>query len=76
MAIPTYDQFIEPLLRFLSGKPHGVSTSEAYAALADVVGLTEDEREQLFPGRRQPVYQNRIGWAHERLKRAGLSQSR
>ena len=76
MAIPTYDQFIEPLLRFLSSKPQGVSTSEVYAALADAVGLTDDEREQLLPSRRQPVYQNRIGWAHDRLKRAGLSQSR
>ena len=76
MAIPTYDQFIEPLLRFLSSKPQGVSTSEVYAALADAVGLTDDEREQLLPSRRQPVYQNRIGWAHDRLKRAGMSQSR
>jgi hypothetical protein len=76
MAIPTYDQLIEPLLRFLGGKPRGVSTSEVYAALADSVGLTDDEREQLLPSRRQPVYQNRIGWAHDRLKRAGLSQSR
>ncbi|MGB5697950.1 MAG: restriction endonuclease [Polyangiales bacterium] len=76
MAIPTYDQFIEPLLRFLGSKPQGVSTSEVYAALADSVSLTDDEREQLLPSRRQPVYQNRIGWAHDRLKRAGLSQSR
>jgi len=76
MAIPTYDQFIEPLLRFLGSKPQGVSTSEVYVALADSVGLTDDEREQLLPSRRQPVYQNRIGWAHDRLKRAGLSQSR
>lgn len=76
MAIPTYDQFIEPLLRFLNEKPKGVSTSEVYAALANSVDLTDEERDQLLPSRRQPVYQNRIGWAHDRLKRAGLSQSR
>jgi restriction system protein len=76
MAIPTYDRFIEPLLRFLNDKPQGVSTSEVYAALADSVDLTDEERDQLLPSRRQPVYQNRIGWAHDRLKRAGLSQSR
>ena len=75
MAIPTYDQFIEPLLRYLSSKPQGVRTSEVYAALADAVDLTDDERAQLLPSRRQPVHQNRIGWAHDRLKRAGLSQS-
>jgi restriction system protein len=75
MAIPTYDQFIEPLLRFLGGRPEGAKTSEVYAALADAVGLTDDERAQLLPSRRQPVHQNRIGWAHDRLKRAGLSES-
>ena len=77
MAIPTYDQFIEPLLRFLSSKPEGARTSEVYAALADAVGLTDDERDDRLPSAsRQPRYQNRIGWAHDRLKRAGLSGSR
>ncbi len=75
MAIPTYDQFIEPLLRFLAQKHDGVSTAETYNAMANEVSLSEAEREQLLPSRRQPVYQNRIGWAHDRLKRAGLSQS-
>ena len=46
MAIPTYDQFIEPLLRYLCDKPEGASTSEVYAALADAVGLTDDERDE------------------------------
>ena len=45
MAIPTYDQFIEPLLRFLSSRPDGAETSEAYTALADAVGLTAEERD-------------------------------
>lgn len=75
MAIPTYDQFIEPLLRFLAQSPDGVSTAATYHAVADQVGLPEVERDELLPSRRQPVYQNRIGWAHDRLKRAGLSQS-
>jgi restriction system protein len=75
MPIPTFDQFIEPLLRFLVTKPQGAQTSEAYAALADAAGLTDDERKELLPSRVQPRYQNRIGWAHNRLKRARLSQS-
>jgi restriction system protein len=41
MPVPTYDQFIEPLL----------------------------------PSGAQPIYRNRAGWAHDRLKRAGLSSS-
>ncbi len=41
MPVPTYDQFIEPLL----------------------------------PSGAQPIDRNRAGWAHDRLKRAGLSSS-
>ena len=75
MAIPTYDQFIEPLLWLLGSRPDGAKTSDVYAALADAVGLTDEERKELLPSRVQPRYQNRIGWAHNRLKRARLSQS-
>ena len=52
MAIPTYDQFIEPLLRFLGTRPDGAKTSEVYAALADAVGLTDEERDDRLPSRR------------------------
>ena len=75
MAIPTYDQFIEPLLRFLASRPQGVKTSEVYTALADQAGLTDEELQERLPSRVQPRYQNRIGWANDRLKRAGLSHS-
>ena len=75
MAIPTYDRFIEPLLRFLASRPDGVSTRDVYPALADVVGLTDAERDVLLPSGRQRVYRNRIGWAQDRLKRARLSRS-
>ena len=75
MAIPTFDQFIDPLLRFLADKREPVQTKEVYAALAERVGLSPDDRSELLPSRVQPVYQNRIGWAHDRLKRAGYSES-
>jgi restriction system protein len=75
MPIPTYDQFIEPLLRFLAAHPIGVQNSTVFAALAERVGLTEAERLERLPSGRQAVFHNRIGWAHDRLKRAGLSVS-
>lgn len=75
MAIPTFDQFIEPLLRFLSEQNEPARTTEIYRALAERVGLSEDERAELLPSRVQPIYENRIGWAHDRLKRADLSFS-
>lgn len=37
--------------------------------------LTDDERAEILPSQTQQIYKNRIGWAHDRLKRAGLSSS-
>jgi restriction system protein len=75
MPIPTYDQFIEPVLRFLATRPDGALAREVYEAAADAMQLTDEERAELLPSQAQQVYKNRIGWAHDRLKRAGLSSS-
>jgi len=75
MAIPTYDRFIEPLLRLLATQPEGLPAREAHEALADRFGLVDADRQELLPSGAQAVYKNRIGWAHDRLKRAGLSSS-
>jgi restriction system protein len=75
VAVPTYDRFISPLLLLLASRHEGLRSREAYAALADAVGLSGPARAELLPSGRQPVYQNRIGWANDRLKRAGLARS-
>lgn len=75
MAVPTYDQFIDPLLRFLALKPQGVQVREAHDAVAATLGLTPEARQELLSSGTQPIYKNRAGWAHDRLKRAGLSTS-
>ncbi|MFC1611060.1 restriction endonuclease [Myxococcota bacterium] len=75
MDLPTYDQYIEPLLRLLVQNPDGMRTKDVYAALAESLGLSDDAKAQLLPSRTQPVYKNRIGWAHDRLKRVGFSSS-
>lgn len=75
MGIPTFPQFIEPLLRFLTTQPEGALARDVYEGVANAVQLTEEERAQLVPSQTQQVYKNRIGWAHNRLKRAGLSSS-
>ncbi len=38
--IPTYDKFIDPVLRFLEGHLGGVPAAAAYDAAARVLGLT------------------------------------
>ena len=75
MAVPTYDQFIEPVLRYLAQHPDGVPARQAHDAAADALGLTEEDRQQRLPSGAQLIYKNRAGWAHDRLKRAGLSGS-
>ena len=75
MPVPTYDQFIEPILRYLATKPDGAPTRDVYDAAAVALGLTDADRAELLPSGVQAVYKNRAGWAHDRLKRSGLSSS-
>jgi restriction system protein len=75
MPVPTYDQFIEPILRYLAEHPQGVTAQSAHEAAAEKLGLTDEDKAVLLPSGVQRVYKNRAGWAHDRLKRAGLSSS-
>ena len=75
MPVPTYDRFIEPILRFLATHPEGAYAKNAHEAAADALGLTAADREEMLPSGIQAAYKNRAGWAHDRLKRAGLSSS-
>ena len=75
MSVPTYDQFIDPVLRYLADHPDGAPAREAHDAAAQVLKLTEADLDERLPSGVQAVYKNRAGWAHDRLKRAGLSQS-
>jgi restriction system protein len=73
--LPTYEHFIEPLLRFLASQSDAASARDCFEAVAEACALSDEQRSLLLPSRAQPTYQNRIGWAHDRLKRAGLSSS-
>jgi restriction system protein len=75
MAVPTYDNFIEPILRYLAAHPEGAAARDVHEAAASVLGLDAQQRQQVLPSGTQAVYKNRAGWAHDRLKRAGLSSS-
>ena len=76
MPVPTYDRFIEPILRYLAGHPDGAVARDVHDAAATALGLSEADRAELLPSGVQHVFKNRAGWAHDRLKRAGLSTSR
>lgn len=48
---------------------------QVYEAAADALGLDEEDKQLLLASAPIPVYKNRAAWAHDRLKRAGLSSS-
>ena len=75
MAIPSFVVFIEPLLRALAQQPDGLVAASAYEAVAADLALTDADKAELLPSGQQAVYKNRCGWAQDRLKRAGLSES-
>jgi MoxR-like ATPase len=75
MPVPPYQAFVDPLLRVLDEHPEGLRTSAAHEALAQRLGLSDSDRTELLPSGQQAAFKNRNGWAHDRLKRAGLSES-
>lgn len=74
MAVPKYDKFIEPILRYLQVNPQGCAARDAHEAAAKFLGLTDVDMREVLPSG-QVTYKNRSAWAHLRLKRAGLSSS-
>lgn len=73
-SVPTYDQFIEPILRILAHHPDGMRAADVHDAAADYLQLSAEQRQAILSSG-QATYKNRAAWAHDRLKRAGLSGS-
>lgn len=74
MALPSYQQFIDPLLRVLAAHPSGLSKAEAENLTADRANLSADERALAITSG-QKTYKNRIGWAQDSLKRGRFVES-
>ena len=75
MSLPSYVEFIDPLLRHLVAQKNAVRARDVYEVVAAKLGLTEEQKAEMLPSGQQAVYQNRTGWANDRLKRAGLTTS-
>ena len=71
MAIPGFKECILPMPKAL--KQHGeMNNKQLFDRLADEMGLTEEDRNQYLPSRREKLFGNRLGWAKIHLKEAGL----
>lgn len=74
MTIPDFQSLMRPLLEHLadgSSKPN----QETLEAMAGRFKLTDDERAELLPSGKQPVFVNRVAWAKSHLKGAGLIEA-
>ncbi|HXF50009.1 MAG TPA: restriction endonuclease [Verrucomicrobiae bacterium] len=74
MSIPDYQSIMLPLLKFASDQREH-SLREAIELLAQEFNVTEDDRKKLLPSGLQEIFDNRVGWAHTYLKKAGLLDS-
>ncbi|WP_017965247.1 restriction endonuclease [Rhizobium leguminosarum] len=73
MPIPDYQSLMLPVLRIASQGQTRVP--DAAAVIADDLGLTAEEREEMLPSGRQRLLHNRIHWAKFYMSRAGLIDS-
>lgn len=72
MSIPDRYELMLPLLE-LAGDGAEHSMQEAVDRLAERFGLTDEERNMLYPsGKNLPIFPNILGWARTYLKKAGL----
>lgn len=70
MAIPGYQTFMLPLLKYAAdGEVHVFK--QAVEAIAEEFNLSDEERKELLPSG-QRIIANRVGWARTYLKKAGL----
>uniref|UniRef100_UPI00227DCB87 winged helix-turn-helix domain-containing protein n=1 Tax=Escherichia coli TaxID=562 RepID=UPI00227DCB87 len=73
MTIPDYQTLMLPVLRLAATGEQRV----AYAAerIADDLGLTPADREEMLPSGRQRLLHDRIHWAKFYMSKAGLVTS-
>src|SRR5947207_8296708 len=71
MAVPDFQSLFIPVLTFVSdGDEH--SLSETIEALAQQLGLSEADRDEMLPSGKQRKFDNRVSWARTYLQKAQL----
>ncbi|WP_348763861.1 restriction endonuclease [Hyphomonas atlantica] len=73
MAIPDYQSLMLPVLKLAALGETRVPI--AANEIADELGLSEDERDELLPSGKQRILHNRIHWAKFYMSKAGLVRS-
>lgn len=74
MAVPGYQEFMFPILKYLSDKDLQ-DKKKIFDNMAEVFNLSEEDKQEKLPSQQSATYINRIGWALTYLKKAGLIES-
>ena len=74
MAIPDFQSFMLPLLKFTADKKEH-SITDTVDKLSNEFNLSEEEKRALLPSGTQEIVKNRISWAVTYFKKAALLES-
>ncbi len=74
MEVPTYEEFMLPVLMVLKNG-NKKAKKDIFIAVSNETNLSEEQKEHTLPSQTMPTYINRIGWALTYLKKAGLISS-
>ncbi|KAF5065512.1 Mrr restriction system protein [anaerobic digester metagenome] len=71
MGVPDFQTIMLPLLKITSDcEKH--SLHEVIEELSEEFNLSHEDMKELLPSGKQPIFDNRVGWARTYLKKAGL----
>ena len=71
MAVPKFFEFFVPTLKALMAESPS-SIKRLKTIIADDMGLSEEDKAEMLPSNKQQTYVNRLHWAIQYLKNAGL----
>src|SRR5687767_430162 len=74
-TVPLPTSFFHPILRLLAEHPSGVRRRDLHEPIADLMGLTPEQRGELLPSGANLRYRHRLGWGLNILKNAGNIES-
>ena len=71
MAVPKFTDFMKPILRALKCEGE-TKVKDICPLVIDEMKLTKEDLEQMLPSRKNYTYKDRISWAIQYMKNAGL----
>ncbi|AOY57207.1 restriction endonuclease [Desulfococcus multivorans] len=74
MAVPDFQSLMLPILKFAAdGNEHSLQATRE--ALANRLGLSQEDLDERLPSGRQTTFANRVAWAKAYLTQAGVLES-